>query len=109
MGGRKAWSETDRALFRKNRGVLLKTSGVCMLCGQPIDRGVKFPHPLSGTVDHILPVAKGGRSTMDNLQVAHLICNRMKSDKITMDTYKEAHQEDLGNRNLPQYFDWFSY
>ena len=33
-------------------------------------------------VDHIIPVAKGGLSTEDNLQTLCWKCNRTKSDKI---------------------------
>jgi 5-methylcytosine-specific restriction endonuclease McrA len=38
---------------------------------------------MSATVDHIIPVSKGGHpSAMDNLQLAHWICNRLKSNKL---------------------------
>lgn len=104
---RTEWSETDRALFRKNRSLVIKSSRVCAICGQPIDKSKKFPDPLSPSVDHIIPWAKGGRSTMDNLQATHFICNRLKSDKIHMESVKQqAVASDIGNRNLPQYVDW---
>lgn len=33
-------------------------------------------------IDHILPISKGGKSTLDNLQLLCRTCNRQKSDRI---------------------------
>ena len=38
--------------------------------------------PNAPTVDHILPLAKGGTHTWDNVQLAHWSCNSDKSDTI---------------------------
>jgi 5-methylcytosine-specific restriction endonuclease McrA len=37
---------------------------------------------LSGTLDHIIPLAKGGDHTYENIKLAHMICNSYKSDKV---------------------------
>ncbi|MGJ6090153.1 HNH endonuclease, partial [Streptococcus suis] len=51
-------------------------------------------------------LAKGGHpSAMENLQLAHMSCNRNKSDKLFADKAK-AEPKTLGNRNLPQSRDW---
>lgn len=97
---------TDRGLYRRNRSLLLKSATVCALCGKPIDKNIKWPDPWCGTADHIIPVSKGGRSTMDNLQPAHKCCNLAKSNKINVSTKEREIQEAVGNRNLPQYVDW---
>jgi 5-methylcytosine-specific restriction endonuclease McrA len=34
--------------------------------------------PTSPTIDHIIPMAKGGGHIWDNVQVAHAICNSTK-------------------------------
>ncbi|HEM2712285.1 TPA: HNH endonuclease, partial [Streptococcus suis] len=44
-------------------------------------------------------------SAMENLQLAHMSCNRNKSDKLFADKAK-AEPKTLGNRNLPQSRDW---
>ena len=73
----------NRAAFDKARKVILSTQDVCGICGKPVDKSLKSPHPLSKTVDHKIPVAKGGHpSDLDNLALAHRKCNRMKSDKL---------------------------
>lgn len=53
---------------------------VCGLCGERVDRRCKWPHDRAPTVDHIVPVSKGGVDEMWNLQVAHWGCNRRKRD-----------------------------
>jgi 5-methylcytosine-specific restriction endonuclease McrA len=35
--------------------------------------------PLAPTVDHIIPVSRAGTHTWDNVQLAHALCNSMKS------------------------------
>jgi hypothetical protein len=35
------------------------------------------------TVDHVIPLSKGGSNSIDNLALACFHCNRQKSDKIT--------------------------
>ena len=52
----------------------------CALCGQIIDYSLRHPHPDSYSVDHIIPVARGGEDTYENKQAAHLRCNISKSD-----------------------------
>lgn len=99
-------------LYRKNRATLIKTGEVCQICGGLIDKSLKFPHPLSASVDHIVPVAKGGHpSSMDNLQLAHLICNQVKGTKETIEANKGLNdaQKTISNRVLPLSIDWLSY
>jgi 5-methylcytosine-specific restriction endonuclease McrA len=36
---------------------------------------------MSATIDHVIPVAKRGFHTLNNLAAAHLICNLRKGDK----------------------------
>ncbi len=99
---------THRATYEKNRKRILKMQNVCGICGKPVDKNLKSPHPLSPCVDHIIPVSKGGHpSDIDNLQLAHWTCNRQKSDKLFKN--KETTPKIIGNRNLPQTIDWVNY
>src|SRR5690625_6551682 len=97
-----------RANYERNRKRILATQNTCGICGHPVDLSLKSPHPMSPTIDHIIPIAKGGHpSDIDNLQLAHWTCNRQKSDKI----FKQGHQtkQVVGNRNLTQRLNWIEY
>lgn len=50
-----------------------KSEGHCCLCGNFVDYD-------SFTVDHIIPLAKGGTNDFDNLQCACKVCNSIKTD-----------------------------
>jgi len=92
----------NRYLFESNRKIVLASQSVCAICGRPVDKSLKYPDPMSATVDHIIPVSKNGDPvSLDNLQLAHRCCNRAKSDKIL----KEVQPKDE-NRKLPLSEDW---
>ena len=47
----------------------------CQLCGKRIPKDKCHPHPLSPSIDHIIPFEAGGSHTYDNVQAAHFRCN----------------------------------
>ena len=98
-----------RANYERNRKRILATQNICGICGKPVDHSLKYPHPMSATIDHIIPVSKNGHpSSLENLQLSHMGCNRQKSDKIFKE--KEVFEPAvLGNRNLPQSMNWATY
>lgn len=59
---------------------------ICGICGKPVMQTVKYPDLNCVSLDHIVPLAKGGTHTRDNVQCAHMICNSLKSDKINSPT-----------------------
>lgn len=99
----------NRGAFEKARMQILKTQTHCGICGKPVDFSYKAPHPLSPTVDHIIPVSLGGHpSDLDNLQLAHRCCNREKSNKMVTPVEIEEETE-VNNRDLPLSIDWKQY
>lgn len=101
---------THRQQFEKNKKRIYATQDICGICGQPVDKKLKYPHPLSKCIDHIIPVSKNGHpSDMANLQLAHWSCNRQKSDKTFIETPTQKKPTLPNNRNLPQSRDWLSY
>lgn len=69
---RKQFSATERVKIYN------KCKGRCDICG-------KFVPYDSFTVDHIIPLAKGGTNAMDNLQAACGVCNLIKQDILPED------------------------
>jgi len=57
---------------------------MCGICSSPVDRSLEWPDPLSKSIDHIVPLAKGGPHTPENTQCAHLACNVRKGDRIAV-------------------------
>jgi predicted nucleic acid-binding Zn ribbon protein len=53
----------------------------CHLCRKSVRRGAVAPHPLAPTIDHLIPLAKGGSDTPANVATAHFLCNSTKSDR----------------------------
>ncbi len=53
----------------------------CGLCRKNLSKKYKNPHPLSITIDHIIPLSMGGQHTKANTQLAHNRCNYMKGNK----------------------------
>lgn len=59
----------------------MRDMGVCALCGRRIDfdgdsNGAHYP-----SIDHIIPLSKGGVHRWDNVQLACRECNNKKRDK----------------------------
>lgn len=51
---------------------------VCHICNEKIDKTLRFPDKQAATLDHIIPVAKGGPHTWENVAPAHAMCNFKK-------------------------------
>lgn len=50
----------------------------CQLCGKTVPKSKAHPHPLSASLDHVVPLARGGDHVTSNVQLAHLRCNVQK-------------------------------
>ena len=95
------WAE---ASFKKAKKIIYASQSNCAICGRAVDFDKKFPDPWSATLDHIIPISKGGDpASLENLQLAHLQCNRIKASKIVEPQVKEKH---VSNRDLPLSMDW---
>ena len=100
-------SGSHQQQFRINKKKIYATQTVCGICGKPVDFSLKYPHPLSACIDHIIPIAKGGHpSDISNLQLAHWCCNRQKSDKLVEKQVFDQSLDLISNRVLPQCYDW---
>jgi 5-methylcytosine-specific restriction endonuclease McrA len=64
----------------RHRRQLARGKPPCGICTEPINYDTHHLDPKSFTIDHIVPLAKGGSDTLDNLQPCCRACNRAKSD-----------------------------
>lgn len=74
---------------------LIKRNGLrCGICGGTCDPNdhswTDYFGAMSPTIDHIIPMSKGGGHTWDNVQVAHAICNSKKRDNLEEEIAHEA-------------------
>ena len=69
---------TLEALYRRD-------SGVCYLCGEPCDwndKTDKTVGPTYPSIDHMVPISRGGLHAWTNVKLAHFECNWKKSDAL---------------------------
>ena len=64
------------------RDVFERDGWVCQLCQERVDPELAYPDPLSKSLDHIVPISKGGAHSFANGQLAHLRCNVVKRDRV---------------------------
>lgn len=70
--------EAKELALRKfiKRQLIQENGAVCSICGKP------FSNMKEITIDHIVPLSKGGATTKDNCQLACLKCNQEKGDAL---------------------------
>lgn len=60
---------------------------ICQLCFKPVEKGSGYRLPDGSvnkeyaTIDHIIPLSKGGPDTFENVQLAHLSCNAGRQNR----------------------------
>lgn len=62
--------------------ILREYGSNCHVCQEPIDLELPRTNRYGFTVDHFIPISKGGTDAIENLRPAHWICNIKKSDKM---------------------------
>ena len=68
--------------MRTKRRAVFANPKHCHICGLPIPQEIVSPrHALFGTVDHVIPLSKGGPNNWRNCAPAHWMCNRTKADR----------------------------
>ena len=59
-----------------------RDSYLCHLCNQMVDMDIARTDKMGATIDHVLPLSKGGLDTMENVALAHWICNIRKGNRV---------------------------
>jgi 5-methylcytosine-specific restriction endonuclease McrA len=91
------WSAGAQACYQRRRALIKgatvgeriipadvydRDGWLCGICGDPVDRSLSYPDPMSKSLDHIVPVSRGGAHALTNVQCSHLRCNISKSDRL---------------------------
>ncbi len=74
---RRALKKTNGAVDSNitTQSVFERDQGICGICRLECSRN-------EASVDHIIPLSKGGTHTWDNIQLAHMLCNIKKGNRI---------------------------
>ena len=66
--------------------IFARDKWICGVCKRKVNpRKYTHPHPLSATLDHVIPLSQGGPHTRANVRLAHLICNSERGAGATND------------------------
>lgn len=92
------WERKESRLSKKNTidtditlpKLYIRDNGICHICNEPCDYNDKQitdeGHFIAGetypSIDHVIPIAKGGKHSWNNVKLAHHKCNGIKSDRI---------------------------
>ena len=91
-----AWTPARKAAYQARRArkrgvdaervvaaeVFDRDGWLCGICGGEVDSGLEWPDSGSASLDHVVPLSKGGAHTYENTQLAHLFCNVSKGDSL---------------------------
>lgn len=79
---RRNWKRAGRptdAIFIYRSRIFDRDGWRCRICMKKVNKKLKAPHPMSASLDHIVPLSKGGKHEPLNVQLAHFMCNSIKS------------------------------
>ena len=93
---------TIQKLYRRDNGICYLCGGLCDWNDKEIRENTIVCGNQYPSIDHVMPLSKGGLHSWDNVRLAHRICNSLKSDgeydKTIMD--KENSESDDGCGDL---------
>ncbi len=62
--------------------VFIRDGWICQHCKKKVNKKLKFPNHMCASLDHIVPLSKGGKHIYANVQLAHFICNMIKRNTV---------------------------
>ena len=78
---RKLHKKTSGVTTAVRQHVFARDGWRCQICMRLIKRTAVMPHPLSPSIDHIIPQSQGGSHDAVNLRAAHFLCNALRGDR----------------------------
>lgn len=86
----------DSQTHKKARAYYLKLGLPCHICGLPIDYSLPREDPWAYQLDHVIPVALGGKDGINTSRPSHRTCNRAKGANLVAPIIRRS-----GSYNLP--------
>lgn len=80
---------TPRALITY---LMDRDGSCCQLCGLPV---TAMTGQMGPSIDHIIPLSRGGRHELENVQLAHLRCNKIKGNRL-LTSGRIEHESESG-------------
>ena len=91
----------DKCIERDNsislKELYRRDNGICWLCGKQCDwndikktKKTMIAGEMYPSIDHVIPIAKGGQHVWSNVRLAHRKCNYEKRDRIVAKSLMEA-------------------
>jgi 5-methylcytosine-specific restriction endonuclease McrA len=77
--------------YRRATAEVRRRGDPCWICGHNIDLTLDPRHPMSFTVDHVIPLTRGG-DLLDpaNLRACHRACNSQRGNRMTQRPQERA-------------------
>lgn len=68
--------------------VFKRDKGICYICGKKLTLDTFYNNPLAPTIEHVIPIIKGGTHTWNNVKLACRRCNNLKGSKLGKELLK---------------------
>lgn len=79
---RRAWTKGAEAEKIISVEIFERDEWRCGICGHSVDATLEYPHRMSASLDHRVPLVRGGAHSPANVQCAHLQCNMDKGARL---------------------------
>ena len=79
---RRARMQTQEIEIFSDLEIFERDGWICQICFDVIDPEIKLPDVMCVSLDHIMPISRGGSHTRINVQAAHLKCNTKKANVV---------------------------
>lgn len=72
----------DSEAERIDRELIGERDGwICGICNEPVDPLLNWPESNSQSLDHVIPLSKGGLHRTTNVRISHLGCNVKRGNR----------------------------
>lgn len=80
---RDSWTKESKSISL--RKLYKRDNGICWICGKPCDCNADSNSNYYPSIDHIKPIALGGKDEWSNIKLAHRICNSLRGAESIQD------------------------